>query len=317
MSLMRDYISGETIAHTVRMCRTAQAPKKPLVLVEGDTDVRIYRWAIEPLAEVVPGDGKAKNLEAFLQLQNDEGVSGWLIVIVDADFDRLMRRHPHQDVLLTDLHDIECEYLKSPALEKVIDELASPEKCSRAFGGEVAHDRRELAKAVREAILASAKVIGAARLLSQTKGYGMSFQNLDHTKLLVPRTLEIEGVHAMEVLLAAGATVSLNPDWLWGKVESVLSVACDLWQLCQGHDLVSLFAIGMRRLWGKGNLREEEAQRGLRLSYEGEFFWATDLGHKLAHRLREMGALPTGHDNRSAKTTNCASGIGNSRSVCW
>jgi hypothetical protein len=54
----------------------------------------------------------------------------------------------------------------------------------------------------------------------------------------------------------------------------------DPWQLCNGHDLVEVLSIGLRRAIGSQSaaaVRVEEIERALRLAYESVDFAASAL----------------------------------------
>jgi hypothetical protein len=66
------------------------------------------------------------------------------LAVVDADFSRLENAPPPTgSVLLTDLHDIECMMLASPAFEKLVGEFADVLRI-RAFEQRVGHSLLEV-----------------------------------------------------------------------------------------------------------------------------------------------------------------------------
>lgn len=287
MSDMQKYVTGETIAISLRMVRKAQKIARPIILVEGTTDVRLYRWMIGPAAEVVPGTGKENVLQAVERIDD---CWGWCICVLDADFDRILGIERDNRILLTDLHDIECEYFRSDAFKKTLDEFCSFEKLRKAFPSISSDDLGRAVDEVRESVIAACAVIGCLRLVSAKKGFGLRFRGIDHRKVLSPKTVDVDLSELVRVVLANGAAISVSPDQLVELINAELEEKHDCWQLCQGHDLVSISCIGIRRVWGDGKINEYYLDRALRLAFEAPFFWSTHLGQSLAHKLQEMGS---------------------------
>jgi hypothetical protein len=288
MSTLREYITPETIAQTVRMCRVAQPKNLPIVLVEGDTDVRVYRWSLKDCVEIAPGDGKQKNLDALALLcEHDQYATEWLILIIDADFDHILGESYQPPVFVTDLHDIECEYLRSFALEKVLEEIGSRSRCLREFGSDVTDDPATLANAVRNAVLEAGKFFGAIRLFSMQERRDLCFKYLNHSKAFVPDSLTVSLEDLARVVAAANSDKGIDQTELLAVLSRIDNY--DLWQLCQGHDLMAIFALGMRRCWGDRNVGEGDVRRSLRLSFEAVFFWQTQCGKQLQSHLTSLG----------------------------
>ena len=123
---MREYITGDSIANQVRMTRSAFAGA--FLILEGETDVLVFQSFIdERECQTVFADGK-QNALAAIGILDDDNLKG-VLCVVDADFDHLENRVPLSDnVLLTDLHDLECMMLVSPAFDKLLREYASGDR---------------------------------------------------------------------------------------------------------------------------------------------------------------------------------------------
>jgi hypothetical protein len=101
------------------------------LIVEGTTDKNLYQTYVNTTTcQIIPADGRdnVKNLLTILERESFKGV----LAIVDADFDVLEEQAPHSPHLLfTDTHDLETMLIQSPALEKVLAELGSPQHLKR------------------------------------------------------------------------------------------------------------------------------------------------------------------------------------------
>lgn len=288
MSTMTDFITGETIAATVMMIRNTQSALKPVVLVEGDKDRRILKNVLGHHAEVVPGHGKAETLDTLNYLDLI-AASKWLIIIVDADFDRILNKKYNEMVLLTDVHDMDCEHIRSPAFVKVVQELCSEQKCQRAFSIKLTDNPEALAGEIRTLLLSMAAQIGALRLVSIQNNFMLAFKRVEHAKVLEKSRFAINLVSLINVVLAAGGKPGLTPVTLRVELEKVTALQYDPWQICQGHDITRLFVLAVRKYWGIGRLTIDEVERSLRLAYEAEHFWQSNLGKEVVARFRAMG----------------------------
>ncbi len=104
------------IANTIRLSRTQF--KGIFVLVEGETDVRVYGRIFQNNEyRTVVSNGKDNAIQALMLLEK-EGAKD-VFAIADADFDRLNSKdYEDHNIFLTDYHDLESMILNSPAFEK-------------------------------------------------------------------------------------------------------------------------------------------------------------------------------------------------------
>jgi hypothetical protein len=286
MSQMEQFITGETLAQTVLMVRKAQPRARPVMLVEGDKDRRVMRTTLRDRADVVPGHGKAVTLDSLHYL-DVTSVKAWLIVVVDADFDRVSDVKHSDLVLLTDVHDMDCEHIRSRSLDKVVQELCSVQKCARHFGKDLKLEPEAVAACIRTELLNIAMPIGLLRLISIQKDYRLAFKKIvDHSKVLKDGELKIDELALVKTVVAAGAKPGVTVAILQTDLNEAKSKPYDPWQICQGHDLCKLLLIAVRKYWGIGRLTVEEIERSMRLAYEAEFFWETNLGVALLARFK-------------------------------
>jgi len=249
--------TADALAATAVMLRAEQSVPRPVLLVEGDSDLRLLGRLLRARADVLPCDGKDFVLAAQRELV--AGGQSWSVAFIDADFDHLDGISYEPGVVVTDHHDLETEYVRSDALLKVVDEFGSDTKLARAFGATLTTD--EVAEAVRAATVAPAADIGACRYVSSNDiEMQVSYKGIKHEKLLLPQTLSVCPTRLRRVLGARG----VDAESLYARSLEVRASCTETWQLVRGHDLTSLFAIGMRRLWGKGTLVSGQIESALR-----------------------------------------------------
>ncbi len=133
---MSEYLSAEDLANDINMCRTGFSGT--IVVIEGETDQTVFeRFFDLDACLFLPANSKDNAIQAFefLGEQEQEGV----IVIVDADFDHLVKNAAHaESIFLTDFHDLDIMMIECPALEIVLRQYASPGKIQmvrKARGG--------------------------------------------------------------------------------------------------------------------------------------------------------------------------------------
>ncbi len=284
MSQIDQFVSGESIAASVMMVRKAQPSPRPVVLVEGDKDRRVLRTTLRSLADVVPGAGKAVTLDT-LNYINIEECKAWLLVVVDADFDRILGLHHPELVLLTDSHDMDVEHIRSPSLNKVVQEICSSQKCKKLFTVSPGEDLDKVSDAIRAVLISLAQPIGLLRLISAQQDLGLAFKKIDHSKIVKKASLSIDVTALINVILAAGAKPGVTSAVLRTELTTAEGAGHDPWQICQGHDLDKLFVLAVRRYWGIGKLSVDEVERSMRLAYETTHFWRSHLGEAIIERF--------------------------------
>jgi len=258
---MKDHITPQSIANTIRMMRPAF--KGAIMVVEGDSDARLYGKFIDNDAcRIVPSFGKSNALIA-LGMLGSEGLDG-IIFILDSDFWRLddsERTSP--SLFLTDAHDLETMILSSRALDTILSEFGSSRKLKRIRGG------------VTNLLLSVSLPLGYLRWISSSKQDNLSLRFKDgsfDTCIVVSDGSMRMDVNAMitEVRRASGH-VTFNSTEIQKRVTTLVrSRSHDPWQVCRGHDMVRVLTVGLHRVFGNRTARNvsyEEVDRLLRLAY--------------------------------------------------
>jgi Protein of unknown function (DUF4435) len=162
----RELRSADGIANKIILTR--QYPGKQVfsfLIVEGETDKKVYGWFVDKNAcEVIIAYSKATAIEVLSLLAKDAFPG--VLAIVDADFDVLERRFPaSQNLLFTDVHDLETMMINSPAFDKILAEYGSEDK--------IATFVRSAGKPVRMMLAESGLSIGYLRWVSLREGLGV------------------------------------------------------------------------------------------------------------------------------------------------
>ena len=273
---MRPHISAHAVANEVRMLRTLH--KGSLLIVEGATDKRTFRSLTDENAcRIVISHGKENALTAMQVLEGDqfEGV----LAIVDADFNRPENTQlSSPNILLTDLHDIECMMIASPAFAKVVGEFADPERIKRL--------ENAVGCSLAELLATNAMPLGYLRWISLRERLDLRFEKLSFHKFIDRETLNVN----VGKLVQAVKDHSQRPEVSNSSLEECLAREADVkhdpWQVCCGHDLLEILSLALRFTVAGRNAHEvkrEILERDLRLAYQDTYFQQS----KLVHLIRE------------------------------
>ena len=108
-------------ARIAQLVRGNMDNDKVVIVVEGDSDLRLDIKLFNEHAKIEPMYGKLKLLSLDSELYNVFPRN--LIAIKDADFDHLNGIHPpHKNVFLTDKHDIEMTMIDSEIIDSILAE---------------------------------------------------------------------------------------------------------------------------------------------------------------------------------------------------
>lgn len=239
---MRQFLTIADFIAEIKMTRAAF--KGTLLLVEGPNDAALLEELVDPsLCRVIPDRGKESVLAAMATLQK-EGLAG-LVALVDADFWHLgIGGGCGRDVVCTDVHDLELLMVRSAALDTVLREMGSSDKISQFFS---AGENRGVG--VRSILLTAALPVGLARFVNARDGLGLSFEAVP-VENYVRRgdvTCDDVGVHR-RILQANEYPMTLEEFRV--QLAAVPVKRGQEWQVCQGHDVLAVLAVALRKAWG-------------------------------------------------------------------
>jgi hypothetical protein len=181
---------------------------------------------------------------------------------------------PSVNIIRGECHDVESMLIRSPALDAVLHEFASPEKLARFEG--------RFAGPIRRWLVETARCLGYLRWTSLTTGLDLCFDGLRFARFIDIETLMLDR--------AALLTEVKNRSGNWAISDAQLVQAGwprdredDPWQVCCGHDMVELLALALRRAIGsRQRLTAEEVARALRLAYSQQDFARSEVRGSIA-----------------------------------
>lgn len=248
------------------------------LLVEGDDDRKFFCAALKGIDKVNVvccwgADSVTSTIREIDRIRESSQFPPTL-GIIDRDYRMVLGILYHSPNLLTsDLRDLECMMIGSPAFEAVLSEFGSAKKIG-AFGG---------TDLVARATIDSVSQIGKLRFHSQRKGLNVSFQLLDISKILDRKSLSIDPNALLTHLNARqGITGSSMSNGDLAEADNACADAkCEQEPyfkhpllLCRGHDLMELLAFAFRSTLGSRSAAEscrENVESLFRLSYVAHF----------------------------------------------
>src|SRR5262249_29975509 len=120
-------IDGSTVAGEIAALQAANS-KKSVLVVEGPSDEHFFQSYIDDAAcSLVISYGWENAIDGLMIVRN-AGRKG-VLVVLDLDYRSVLGTVvADPDIVFTEEHDLEIELLKSPAFEKVLNELGAPAK---------------------------------------------------------------------------------------------------------------------------------------------------------------------------------------------
>jgi len=263
---MREQITPDRIANSISLLRSAH--EGVFLIVEGHSDKLIYERLVnkqEVRVTIASGKNNAIKALSILEKENFRRV----VAVIDADFSRIEQQIPDSNNLfLTDEHDLEMMLIKSAAFDKLLKERGSEEKIA-AFP-----------KDIRETLLKLGQEIGKLRLLSLRNKLDLKFEGLKFGKFIDKEKLSINIDELIRSIKNHSQKLSLDEQQIKQDLSVISDENHDPWQLCCGHDFISILAIALCKVlgtWNANDVKKEDWERELRLAYELSYFYQTQI----------------------------------------
>ena len=264
---MKDQITPDRIANSIRLLRSDH--EGVFLIVEGHSDKLIYeRLVNKQEVRVTSADGKNNAIKALSILEKEDNFRR-VVAVIDADFSRIEQQIPDSNNLfLTDEHDWEMMLIKSAAFDKLLKERGSEEKI-KAFTEDI-----------RETLLKLGQEIGKLRLLSLRNKLDLKFEGLKFGKFIDKEKLSINIDELIISIKNHSQKLSLDEQQIKQDLSVISDENHDPWQLCCGHDFISILAIALCKVlgtWNANDVKKEDLERELRLAYELSYFYQTQI----------------------------------------
>lgn len=261
------------------------------LVLEGDADRKFWLSMFEdaPQVNAVCVWGADRVVETVAKVENEEKLRESLKVVgvVDRDYREPLNTLPESsNVLLTDLRDLECMMIDTPAFSRVVREIGTQEKI-RSIGG---------VAGVKQKIIDAAGKLGALRFYSQFTSAHWNFKQIDLAKFVDKKTLDVDEGKLIAHLRGCQRPghKKLSPDTLVHAQRACNEALCSKKKkyfvhellLCRGHDLTNLLSYAARSCCGSTNdVDSERVESMLRIGFV-QYFPRTRLHQNMSEWLK-------------------------------
>ena len=230
--MLHGHKSPGTLVAEIKMLRTSH--DGAFLILEGKDDVRFWRPRRHASCDLVDGEGKPNVIDTVRRLDGARFVGA--LGIVDSDFEQVTGEHfESSNLLYTDAHDLECLLCRSSALDKVLAEHGDPGKIRRFESAGID---------VRTALVERAMVFGRLRLATLLARPAVEL------RIRIPRFVDGKTWTVDEEALIHHAVPGApqDADAITERLGQLPAV--DPWHVVQGHDMIAILRIGLRRVLG-------------------------------------------------------------------
>jgi len=265
---MFDQMTSDAFAAEALFLR-AQYPRSAIVLVEGDSDLRMFQQLLDmDIDRFITCYGRQRALDT-IEATINANVLG-VLCIVDADFGRLTGLLPNSlHVVVSDFHDFEVMLMNSKSLERLLIEEGSREKIKA---------QTDNGRTVLEIITTACIPLGCLRLYSQITSAALKFEGLRY-RFLGRRLANIQRRDVVkEVFDNTGRYVGLKEANEYINAFDVAAI--DVRELVCGHDLSAALGRALQSLVGSRPAiycAASELEAKLRMGYSREEFAQTAI----------------------------------------
>ena len=281
---MRQYLTVADISNTVLMMHSAF--KGILMVVEGPTDHRLYgKFTDRSEVRTVIAHSKDNVKGVVREVTGHRGLKE-VMGIVDSDLDLLMGRKVSSPLFRTDTRDAESMITSSQSFKEVLWEYADQDRLAQfesRYGP------------VIERVEDAAYPIGLLMYVSEVENLNLSFKDLEFLDFIDRYSLKCDLNDLCRAVVRNTAAPVIQARELRILLDEYLQEKHFVDEVCRGHDLVAIMAIGLRFAFGSDNaqhLRDSALGSALRLSYDIRDFnqtqlykdtsaWAEGIGHRL------------------------------------
>jgi hypothetical protein len=266
---VREYIRASDIANEISMKRSFFDGS--FLIVEGVTDSKLYGKFTDRLTcQIIPAHSKDNVKIAVRDLalrRNYHRILG----ILDSDLEKLTGIPCRPPVFVTDCRDSDTVMIRSTAFDHVLTEYGDPDKMYtfvNKYGG------------IRDAVVESCYALGILMYVSDVNDHCLSFKDLDHAAFVDRRGLHTDVNKMVDTVISNSAGPKIDRKTLMAQLNKEMNNERDPWDVCRGHDMISVLSIGLRDVFGSYNcrtIRTGELAGALRLAYDRETFRMTKL----------------------------------------
>jgi hypothetical protein len=279
--MLQDYITPSRIANSI-LQKTSF--KGSYIIVEGKIDHTLYKKFLDEEfcnVEIAFGNSNVIDIVQELNKQGFKSVFG----IIDADFKVLDNEEIEGDnIFMTDDHDLELMIIRSEAFNTVVNHYALPDRIVSFLKEKNENDLKEL-------LIKLISPLGYLKWANKKNGFGLKFKPdkpegnpLPIIEFIPYKSLEFAGFEKMiEIVFNYSrqkSKINETEAQCLAKTKLLVDDSIDLFQLCNGHDVISITCIALRHKISNLNsaaIHPNQLQELLIFSYDSRYFENTKL----------------------------------------
>ncbi|MFT4169032.1 MAG: DUF4435 domain-containing protein [Dysgonomonas sp.] len=254
---------------------------RSFVIVEGKSDFQVFSKFVKKedcSIEIAFGNENVINIINELKSNGFRGCLG----IIDSDFkfldDELI---VDENIFHTDYHDIEIMIIKSNCFEIVLSGYVQDQKLKDKY---IDYD------GFRAYLFSITRHLGYIKWLNKKHNLGLIFKpntqdgkHMDYSNFISPNDLSFLGheklVESILNYCNGKVKISIKKEELLAELRDFIQ-DCQLDHLCNGHDIIHIISLSLRKNISNLNAKSisaEQLSRDFYLAYEARHFTATHL----------------------------------------
>lgn len=259
--------------------------ERPWLILEGSTDALFFstrKLSNSPVTVVAYG---WENVCYITDKIIQEGIDARVFGFIDRDYrEDLGLAINDSHIVVTDFRDLEVSMFESDALDRVTAEFGSQQKLPKRACGGIASEN------IRRKIYTTAQKIGKLRYFSLVHNLHYPIKNLEYSKFIDERTLEIDESKLVQQINSKSQTkidLSILHQAFQGDIPGRLH---DEKNISSGHDIMELLGLSLKKLWGtnnSGSISRERLESCFRIGYSDDHFTQTNMFKCLNQKLMD------------------------------
>lgn len=279
---LEDHITPQRIAASIILNAKAY---KSFVIVEGRTDCALFKKFVKKgLVKLEIAFGHENVIQVIDELKKNsfEGAIG----IIDSDF-RILDNDflDNENIVYTDYHDLEIMLINSNSFDSVLENYVQSEKLDNKYGN---------IDGFRQHIFNITKHLGYLRWYNRKYNTGLVFKpekpegkQIDFAQFISIDTLEFLGYDSLINCVYNYCQGKTRPNISKEMIKIQLAQFihdCEVYHLCNGHDLVHVISLSLRKNISNLNSKSipaDQIAKELILAYESRYFKNTSLYRRI------------------------------------
>lgn len=280
---MKEFIDVNYRYGEIKLWCSSRKQDEVGVVVEAKTDELFFRKFFSKNTSFFSTDGFSNLNDLMIKVNENSHTE--LIGIIDSDFRKITNENTeHNNVFMTDGHDIEMMMINSPAWIEILNFHVNREKLKEF----------NLAKGVafKNYILDLSKQIANVRYLNHIKNIGLVFRIfkngkpdfIDYHKFIKADDLSIDIEKMLTVIENKSSKQRLfaNKPELKDELNKICQDRFNLTEFCNGHDIINILAHSFKKSINNKNVLGVDLENQFIIAYRYDDFKKSSLYTSLA-----------------------------------